>query len=62
MTDGTEKKSSKKFLLLAAGAIILVFGVTLILKDWNQVVLVFRGTIGIILALAGLLLLMLVKE
>ena len=62
MTKKTAEKSLKKFLLLALGGVVLVFGITLILKEWDQVVVVFRGVIGMALALAGLLILMLVKD
>ena len=47
---------------LIAGIFILVLGVALILIWWPRVVDVFKGGIGIILALAGLLVLYTVQR
>lgn len=51
----------KKKLLFVAGGIVLILGISLILKYWADVAIVFKGVIGIILALAGVLLLFLAK-
>jgi len=51
----------KNFVLFLIGAIILVTGISLILLWWPQVVIVFQGAIGIILALVGLIALALIK-
>ncbi len=53
---------SRKPLLFALGAGVLVLGVTLILVWWPDVVVLFRGAVGALLALGGLLLLYMVKE
>lgn len=44
------------------GSAVLVLGITLILVWRQDVVVLFRGTIGMVLALAGLVILYLVKE
>ncbi len=51
----------KKILLFAGGGIILILGISLILKYWVDVAVVFKGIIGIALALAGMLMLFLAK-
>ena len=62
MTDKKKKKTIGKIFLLIAGSLVLVCGIVLILQEWEQVVKVFQGVIGMIMALAGLLILMLVKD
>ena len=51
----------KKIFLFIAGGIILILGISLILKDWVDVVIVFKGIAGIVLALAGMLMLFLAR-
>ena len=46
-----------KLILYLAGSVILVLGIALVLRFWADVVLVFRAVIGMVLALAGLLVL-----
>ena len=58
MSKNTFKKSG----LFVLGFIILIAGIILILAWWPDLVIVFKGTIGFILALAGLLMLYTVKE
>jgi len=48
---------NKKALLYIVGSFVLVFGITLILMWWSDVVILFRGMAGFVLALAGLLIL-----
>jgi len=57
MEENNQKKSYKKFVLFVIGFFILILGITLILFWWMDVAVLFRGAIGIILALAGLLML-----
>ena len=45
----------KKFLMAAIGGFAAILGVTLILAWWPDVVSLFRGGVGIILAVGGLL-------
>ena len=45
-----------------AGALVLILGIALILSWWTYVVVVFRGIVGIGLALIGLLLLYMAKN
>lgn len=47
----------KKFLIMLVGTFLLISGVTIILYWWLEVVILFRGLIGIILAIAGLVIL-----
>ncbi len=51
------KTRSQKLILYLVGSAILVLGIALVLRFWADVVLVFRAGIGIVLALAGLLVL-----
>ena len=51
----------KKTLLFMAGGIVLVLGISLVLQNWVDVMIVFKGVIGIALALAGMLILFLAK-
>lgn len=48
---------AKKSLYAIAGIPLLIVGITLILVWWVDVVSIFRGGIGLALALAGLLVL-----
>jgi len=54
MTKNSQTKNYKKFVLFVAGFFVLILGITLILVWWKDVVGLFRGAIGFILALAGL--------
>jgi len=47
--------------LFIVGAVILIVGISLILLWWPQVVIIFKGIIGIVLALVGLIALALIK-
>ena len=47
----------KKFLLFLTGSILLIVGMTLILKNWEAVVIVFKAAVGMILAVGGLVVL-----
>jgi len=49
-----DSKNYKSFILGAVGCFLLVFGITLILIFWNDVVSFFKGISGIILAISGL--------
>ena len=51
------KSIFKKGVLFVLGSLILVLGITLILRWWGDVVVLFRAGIGMVLALAGLLIL-----
>ncbi len=51
------KNIPKKGVLFVLGSFILILGVTLVLRYWSDVVILFRAGIGIALALAGLLIL-----
>ena len=57
MTKDSQKSAYKKFVMFLIGFLILVLGITLILVWWKDVVILFKGAIGIVLALAGLLML-----
>lgn len=54
MTKSTLNQDVKRFTFGVTGFVVLILGVALILLYWNDVVILFRGIIGIILALAGL--------
>ena len=57
MGPDNQKNTYKKFLLFVVGFFILILGVTLVLAWWPFVVALFRGGIGVMLALAGLMML-----
>ena len=48
-------KSYKTFVLFVIGSFLVVLGTTLILIWWKDVVSLFKGALGIIFALAGLI-------
>ena len=48
---------SKKILLLFLGIVLLLAGITLILKNWDAVAILFRAVIGGMLAVGGLVVL-----
>jgi hypothetical protein len=54
MTNEKKAKHYKNFVLFVAGIFILLLGVTLILVWWKDAVMLFKGSVGMILALAGL--------
>ncbi len=54
MTKKDQKNNYKKFVLFVVGFFVLVLGITLTLVWWKDVVGLFRGSIGVILSLAGL--------
>ena len=51
------KSIFKKGALFVLGSFILILGIALILRFWADAVLVFRAGVGMVLALAGLLIL-----
>ncbi len=55
MAKDDQKSTYKKFLMFLIGFFILILGITLILAWWQDVVILFKGAIGMILALGGLL-------
>ena len=54
--------SFKKALLFAVGGVFVVAGVTLTLKDWVYIQLVFRGVIGPLLAVIGMVVLVMGRD
>ena len=52
---------SKKTTLFITGALILTVGVAFILHWWVFLQILFKGAIGLVLALAGLIMLYLAK-
>ena len=62
MEEDSQKKSYKRFVLFVVGFFVLILGVTLILVCWKDVVTLFKGASGIILALAGLFMLYAVNK
>ena len=57
MAKEDQKNTYKKFILFLVGFFVLILGITLILIWWKDVVILFRGAVGIILALTGLFML-----
>ena len=61
MTQDIEKNNFKKILLFVAGSAMLILGVALILHHWEYTVILFKGAVGIFLALFGLFLMLIAK-
>jgi len=49
-----DKKVFNKTIRLIFGAVLLIVGVALILAWWDALVIVSKGVLGVLLALAGL--------
>lgn len=56
-TCGMTSSLAKKNVLYLLGSFILILGITLILAWWPDVVGLFRGMIGMLLAVGGLVIL-----
>ncbi|HBG62133.1 MAG: hypothetical protein A2Y03_08785 [Omnitrophica WOR_2 bacterium GWF2_38_59] len=54
-----EKKDPdfKKFKTFIIGLFLLILGITLVLSCWSEVVIFFKGIMGMVFAMAGLLVL-----
>jgi hypothetical protein len=53
---------TKKILLFAIGAVLVIGGITLTIKDWLFIKLLFRGVIGPLLAVVGMVVLTAARE
>ena len=62
MTCDAYKKKLKKVSLFIAGLAVLTVGIALILLWWGDLVVVFRGVIGVAIALAALVMLFLASQ
>ncbi|MBL8014529.1 MAG: hypothetical protein JNN05_11855 [Candidatus Omnitrophica bacterium] len=49
----------KNLLLTLFGIVFLLLGVTLVLREWDSLIIVFKGVVGGTLAVAGLFMLFL---
>ena len=58
----TKKNTLKDLIGFPLGCVLLITGVTLILVWWQDLVIIFRGVIGFIIALAGLFILYLAGQ
>ena len=52
----------KKLLFFLLGFALVIIGIVLVLKEWPAVVTVFKGVIGGLVALVGLVVLCLANE
>ena len=52
----------KKILLFLLGSFLLVSGIIAILKNWGEIVIVFKSLYGMALAVGGLIVLSLIAE
>jgi len=50
----SHNKDYKKIIFTVLGIFLTIGGTALVFKDWERVVVVFRGTIGALLAVIGL--------
>ena len=55
MVKDNQKSTYKKFVMFVIGFFILILGITLILAWWEDVVILAKGSIGMMLAGGGLL-------
>ena len=58
----SKKNLWKELIGFPLGCILLVTGVVLILLWWKDLVVIFRGVIGFIIALAGLFILYMIGQ
>lgn len=49
----------KNTLLVVFGIVFLLWGVTLVLREWASLIIVFKGMVGGVMAVAGLFMLFL---
>jgi len=57
-----KKKQFRNILFVLIGSVMLITGITLVLIWWPQVVSLFKGFIGMALAVAGLGVLYFIKD
>jgi hypothetical protein len=53
---------NKKILFYTLGFALVIVGITLTLRDWLFLVMVFRGVLGPVLAVGGMVVLALSKD
>ena len=58
----SKKNPLKEIVGFPLGSILLILGVCLILVWWRDLVVIFRGVIGIMIALAGLFILYIIGQ
>lgn len=59
---GKMRKGIEKTRLMIVGSILLLAGITLVLMWWPDVLALFRGFLGMALAVGGLVVLYMIKE
>ncbi len=52
---------AKNISLTLLGCVFVLAGITLVLREWASLVIVFKGLVGFVLAVAGLFILFLVS-
>lgn len=52
----------QRFLLFLVGSALLIAGMTISLKNWDAIVIVFRAFLGMILAVGGLAMLSFIND
>ncbi len=60
--DKQDDRERKKFIKFVGGCLLVVTGITMILLWFDDLAVIFRGSIGFITALGGLLLLYSLKD
>ena len=53
---------SKKIYLFFLGSLLLIVGITAVLKNWESVLVIFKGFIGMVLAVTGLVVLSFIND
>jgi uncharacterized membrane protein len=56
------RKKKNKMISILVGSVLLITGIAMILAWWPHVVHIFKGILGFVVALAGLLILYMIKE
>ena len=52
----------KKIYLFLSGSLLLIVGITAVLKNWESVLVIFKGLIGMVLAVTGLVVLSFIND
>jgi hypothetical protein len=55
-------KEMKRFVMMVFGAILLIAGIIIVLMNWTSIIVLFKGGIGLALALIGLTILYLAGQ
>jgi hypothetical protein len=55
-------KGMKRFVMMFLGAVLLIAGIIIVLTNWTSVIVLFKGGVGLAIALTGLTILYLAGQ